>query len=104
MLRRSGVNLGNLPKIRRMGFRITEIQPTPNPNAMKFMLDKPISDGSVSFLNAEQAGADAVAKGLFGITGVTSVLYLCDFLTVNKSADASWPDIKKKVKQVLAKA
>ena len=87
-----------------MGFRVTEVEATPNPNALKFMLDRPISGGSESFLNADQAGGNEIAKKLFEIEGVTSVLFLCDFLTVNKSPAASWPQLKKKVKQVLSNA
>ncbi len=37
------------------GFRVIEVQPTPNPNAHKFMLDRAISDAPVSFLNSEAA-------------------------------------------------
>jgi hypothetical protein len=79
-----------------------EVQPTPNPNAMKFMLDRPISEGSVSFLKAEQAEDHPIAKALFAIPGVASLLLLGDFLTVNKDPKASWPQVKRKVQQVLA--
>ena len=87
-----------------MAFCVTEVQPTPNPNAMKFMLDRPISEGSVSFLKAEQAEGHPVAMALFAIPGVASLLLLGDFVTVNKAPDASWPQIKRRVEQVLANA
>ncbi len=87
-----------------MAFCVTEVQPTPNPNAMKFMLDRPISEGSVSFLKAEQAQDHPVAKALFAIPGVASLLLLSDFVTVNKEPNASWPQIKRRVQQVLANA
>ena len=85
-----------------MAFRVTEVQPTPNPNAAKFVLDQPISEASISFLNPEEGENHPVAKQLFAIPGVSSLLLLGDFVTVNKTAEASWPAIKKKVKQVLA--
>ena len=85
-----------------MGFGVTEVQQTPNPNAVKFMLDRPISEGTVSFLSAEQAQNHPLARRLFAIPGVCSLLLLGDFVTVNKTADAAWPGIKKKVRQVLA--
>ena len=85
-----------------MPFRVTEVQPTPNPNAAKFMLDRPISDGPVSFLSRDQADGHPIARAMFAIPGVTSVLLLGDFVTVNKSAEASWPQMKRKVQQVLA--
>ena len=87
-----------------MAFRVTEIQTTPNPNAAKFMLDRPISEGSVSFLSVDQAQDHPIARRLFAIEGVASLLLLGDFVTVNKAAEAAWPQIKRRVKQVLAEA
>ena len=87
-----------------MPFRVTDVQPTPNPNAMKFLLDRPISEGSVSFLKAEQADGHAVAAALFAIPGVASLLLLGDFVTVNKEPKAAWPQIKRRVQQVLAES
>ena len=85
-----------------MPFDVREIQPTPNPNAVKFVLDRPISDRPVSFLSAEQATGHPIAQQLFAIGGVTSVLLLGDFVTINKDASAAWPTIKRRVKQVLS--
>ncbi len=85
-----------------MAFRVTEIQTTPNPNAVKFVLNRPISEGSVSFLQAEQAQDHPVARRLFAIEGVSSLLLLGDFITVNKAASANWPAIKRRVQQVLS--
>jgi hypothetical protein len=85
-----------------MPFRVTEIQPTPNPNAAKFMLDRAISDGPVSFLNRGDADGHPIAEALFAVPGVSSLLLLGDFVTVNKAAETDWPAIKRKVKQVLA--
>lgn len=85
-----------------MSFDVTEIQSTPNPNAVKFVLDRPISDGPVSFLEAAQARDHPIAQRLFAIPGVSSLLMLGDFVTVNKVAGASWPPIKRAVQKVLA--
>ena len=87
-----------------MPYTVTEIQPTPNPNAAKFVLDRPISEASISFLNADQATDHPIAKRLFSIAGVSSLLLLGDFVTVNKTAEAGWASIKRKVQQVLAEA
>ena len=84
-----------------MGFRVTEIQPTPNPNAAKFMLHHPISEQPLSFFNASAAGDHPIATALFAIPGVTSLLLLGDFVTVNKQPDARWPEISKRVTAVL---
>ncbi len=84
-----------------MGFRVTEVQPTPNPNAQKFLLDQPVSQQPMSYFNPAAAGDHPVAKALFDIPGVSSLLLLGDFITVNKRPDAKWPDISKRVESVL---
>lgn len=85
-----------------MPFRVLEIQPTPNPNAAKFILDRPISEQPTSFFNADAAKDHPIAAQVFAVKGVTSLLLLGDFLTVNKSPDVKWADISKKVEQLLA--
>jgi hypothetical protein len=86
-----------------MPFDVREIQPTPNPNAVKFVLDRPINQRPESFFNAQQATGHPIARQFFAIAGVTSVLLLGDFVTINKDASAAWPAIKRRVKQVLSK-
>jgi hypothetical protein len=87
-----------------MSFNVLEVQPTPNPNAAKFMLDHPVSEQPISFFNAAAAQDHPLAKTLFLIEGVDSLLLLGDFITVNKSAKANWKEITRRVKQVLAAA
>jgi hypothetical protein len=85
-----------------MGFKVSEVEPTPNPNAAKFVLDRPISDQPISFFNAPAADGHPLARKLFAIDGVASLLLLGDFITVNKSPEAQWKDVTRRVKQVLA--
>ena len=87
-----------------MGFRVLEIQPTPNPNAAKFVLDRPVSQQPMSFFNAEAAKDTPLATQLFAIEGVTSLLLLGDFITINKSPDADWDDITQRARAVLSSA
>jgi len=81
-----------------------QVQPTPNPNAAKFILDRSITDDRQSFADPAAAIGNPVAARLFAITGVTSLLLLGDFVTVGKSPSAKWSDITNKVKKVLAGA
>jgi hypothetical protein len=87
-----------------MSFTVTEVQPTPNPNAAKFVLDRLVSEQPISFFNAAAADGHPLAKQLFGINGVQSLLLLGDFITVNKSPTTDWKEITRRVKQVLAAA
>jgi hypothetical protein len=87
-----------------MPYIITEFESTPNPNAVKCWLNKPISEGPRSFLRPEMAAVDPIAAALFSEAGVTTVLFNGDWLTVNKPPDAEWSTVKAKIKRVLSKA
>jgi hypothetical protein len=84
-----------------MAFKVLEVQPTPNPNAVKFVLDRPVADEPVSILHPGDAEQHPLARRLFDIPGICAVLLLGDFVTVNKTPDAKWPGLKAKVKRVL---
>lgn len=86
-----------------MSFRVQEIQETPNPNAKKFLLDRPIASQPISFFNSAAAKGNLLAEKLFAIQGVSSLLLLNDFITVNKTPEAKWSDITPVVKDVLAR-
>jgi hypothetical protein len=88
---------------KRMGFRVAEVQATPNPNAVKFVLDRVIAEQPASFLQADAAKQCPLAEQLFAIAGVSSVLFLGDFVTINKHPSAPWPPIKRQVKLLLSK-
>ncbi|MGH7213369.1 MAG: NifU N-terminal domain-containing protein [Tepidisphaeraceae bacterium] len=89
-----------------MAYRVRHIEATPNPNAHKFILDKMIAEQPTSF--RDQASADAaagdfpLAQRLFQIKGVNGLLFLGDFVTINKSPEANWADISKHVRTALA--
>lgn len=87
-----------------MGFRIIDIETMPNPNALKFNLDRPISRGTLSFVQPLDAGQNPIAASLFAIEGVVSLMFRDDFVTVNKRADADWGPIKATVRRALAEA
>jgi len=87
-----------------MPFRVVEVQPTPNPNAAKFVLDQQVAPQPTSFFNAAAAVDHPLARELFAIPGVSSLLFLGDFITVNKHPDAAWKKIAPAVEKVLASA
>jgi len=74
--------------------KIADIQETPNPNAVKFILKEPVSYGtSHSFKNAVAAEGDALAKSLFDVGDVESVFYMDKMITVEKSDNVEWDEI-----------
>jgi hypothetical protein len=83
-------------------FVVREIQVTPNPNAMKYVLDRTIASQPASFFSQQQAKDHSLASRLFAIGGVTNVMILGDFVTIGKEPKARWSDINGRVKQILA--
>ncbi len=74
--------------------KIADIQETPNPNAVKFILKEPVSAGtSHQFPNAEAAQNDPMVKALFDLGEVVSVFYMDKMITVEKTDDAEWDEI-----------
>lgn len=74
--------------------KIADIQETPNPNAVKFILKEPVSHGTSHSFKAEtDAAGDSLAKSLFDIGNVVSVFYMDKMITVEKTDDAEWDEI-----------
>lgn len=78
--------------------KIADIEETPNPNAMKFVLKEPLTWGIArSYDNAEEARDDELASALFGIKHVTNVFYVDRWLTVTQDGEANWSELIRQV-------
>jgi NFU1 iron-sulfur cluster scaffold homolog, mitochondrial len=74
--------------------KISDIEETPNPNAVKFILREPVSNGVArQYGSAEQASEDSLAKSLFEVGHVVSVFYMDRMITIEKDEDADWDDL-----------
>lgn len=78
-------------------------QPTPNPNAGKFVLDREVVAGgrSRSFFSAEEAKGDAVAEALMALAGVANLFMVEDFITVTKRPEADWDELIPRVERAI---
>lgn len=86
---------------------ITSFESTPNPNALKCHLSPPLPPlppDARSYRSADAAATNPLAKALFEIAGVTSVLLMEDWLTVNKAPEADWAGIKRGLKRALSES
>ena len=70
----------------------TEI--TPNPNSLKFIPGKPVSNnGSFEILKKEESNNELI-RNILSINGVTGIFLGLDFISINKSENIDWEDIK----------
>ena len=74
--------------------KISDIQETPNPNAVKFILKESLTNGVArQFASADQAQEDSLAKALFDLGQVRSVFYMDNMITVEKDDASDWDDL-----------
>jgi len=67
---------------------------TPNPNSLKFFPGKKVSEtGPVEILDIKETNNELV-KNILSIKGVRGLFLYEDFLSVNKSGDIDWSDLK----------
>lgn len=76
-----------------------QIENTPNPNALKFLSEKTISEvGTMEFQKSKISKIkNNFVKGLLNIEGVELVLLSNNFLSVKKKEEADWENIKPSV-------
>jgi Fe-S cluster biogenesis protein NfuA len=78
--------------------KIADIEPTPNPNAVKFILRESLTWGVThSYDNSAQAQADELARQLFAIAHVTNVFYVDRWLTVTQDGQVEWEQLAREV-------
>jgi Thioredoxin-like proteins and domains len=71
-----------------------QTQETPNPNSLKFLTGKKVSnDGPYEFLYENQTEIPLL-KNILSIHGVTGIFLSDDFLSINKTEDEEWENIK----------
>jgi NFU1 iron-sulfur cluster scaffold homolog, mitochondrial len=85
--------------------KIAEIERTPNPNAMRFVLKEPLSRGITrSYESAQAAEKDPFASVLFTIPHVISVYYVDTFVTVTQDGGADWNEMLRKLAPPIREA
>lgn len=74
--------------------KIADIEETPNPNAVKFILREPVSNGvAKQYGSADLAENDPLAKSLFDVGHVVSVFYMDRMITVEKDDEGDWDEL-----------
>ncbi len=85
--------------------RIADIEDTPNPNAVKFVLKDRLSWGrAFSFDSAESAASDPLASKLFEIPHVVNVYYMDKWITVTQDGEADWPKLVREIAMPIREA
>ena len=81
---------------------LIRIQATPNPNAWKFVLDRPVlAEGKATYTEPKEAEASILASSLFQVEGVRQVHFFQNVITVTHSFDAFPEEVQTNVCSVI---
>ena len=85
--------------------KIKEIERTPNPDAMRFVLGEPLTNGvTKSFENAGDAESNELASALFAIDHVINVYFVDKYVTVTQDGDAVWSELLRQLAPPIREA
>tara|TARA_Y100000741_G_scaffold934_1_gene844 strand:+ start:248 stop:799 length:552 start_codon:yes stop_codon:yes gene_type:complete len=71
-----------------------QTQTTPNPNSLKFIPGKVVSNKGPIEITDKKNVDNELVKNILSINGVTGIFLGEDFLSVNKKSDIEWNDLK----------
>ncbi len=78
------------------------VQSTPNPNALKFILNRPVkTEGKITYKNAEECHTNPLARQLFTAPNVSEVYFFDNVITITQDGAGEWDAIEEKVKSVI---
>jgi len=78
------------------------IQSTPNPNALKYVLNIPVkTEGKVTYKNVDEAGNNPMARALFTVPNVKEVYFFDNYVTVTQDGNADWEAIEEQIKTII---
>jgi NFU1 iron-sulfur cluster scaffold homolog, mitochondrial len=78
------------------------VQPTPNPNALKFILDNDVkTEGKVSFKTPQDCKDIPLAAALFDLRGVDQIHFFQNVITISKFSFEDWDSLEPAVQTCI---
>lgn len=78
------------------------VQPTPNPNALKFILDTPVKlEGKSTYFDPSECKHNKLASALFALTGVNQVHFFQNVVTITKNLETDWDKLESDIRDCL---
>ncbi|MHA6260845.1 NifU N-terminal domain-containing protein [Sporosarcina sp. CAU 1771] len=84
--------------------KILSIEPTPNPNSMRIVMDTELPTGT-SF-NLKKSDADTATEpmaSLLKVNGINGIYHVMNFMAVERSGDVEWDTILADVQAIIPK-
>lgn len=78
------------------------IQGTPNPNALKFVVNVPVkTSGNVTYKSAAECGKNPLAREIFSIPNIAEVYFFDNYITVTQNGNADWDTLEEYIKTTI---
>ena len=71
-----------------------QTETTPNPNSLKFLPGKKVSNSGVFEITNKEETNNSLVRNILSVNGVEGILLADDFISVNKSDKINWEEIK----------
>ena len=79
-----------------------DIHPTPNPNALKFVLNKTVKkDGNSTYKSPAECGENRLANRIFTIRGVDQIHFFENVITVTKFGYEEWGSVEPQIRECI---
>ena len=83
---------------------LINIQPTPNPNALKFILSQQVKEeGHSTYRSPAECGENQLACEIFQIRGIDQLYFFDNTITITKFGYEEWGKLEAQVIQTLQK-
>ncbi len=76
--------------------------PTPNPNSIKFLVDKQfLEKGSINFITKEEAKNSVLPEALMELEGIEGVMIGTNFISITKNDNAGWQHVLEPASDII---
>jgi len=77
------------------------VQPTPNLNALKFVVNRRMTEGRSQTFTDPASAASTLERDLLGIPGVRQVFFLNDFITITRTEGTEWEAVVPRAEALI---
>lgn len=79
------------------------IQSTPNPNALKFVVNTPVkAEGNYTYKNVSECARNPLARAIFELSpSIREVYFFDNYITVTQDGKTDWDDLEEKIKSII---
>lgn len=74
---------------------------TPNPEVMKFVANKPLTDGVFEYKSIEDTEDAPLAKALFSFAFVNELFFDANYISISKNPSTSWEEVVMEIREFI---